>query len=303
MFFSSCSSTEATVSESAGVLKIDDKVQHLDTFDYYNISNDDGIIKLYATLEKKYVLDAVQNMKYEDNELTDITYSASYNPETQKITILETFCDGIEVLEVNKYDADVFFYEDGTYDALIANENFDKVWLSEIMNGEIKNCFFGVLSFSIGAIIAAIATAAAKAIIVTAVAIVVLGVTYQAAVATKEMIDAKVQEIESERRRDSEKIYYPSELKKVNSNDKAEKLFIGSVAQDIKDAIVGIKAGTDYWTAWDADAERLATKASGGAIGPECTQGGRVAGYYYHYHLLGRVGGHSFYGTPVGGTY
>ena len=120
---------------------------------------------------------------------------------------------------------------------------------------------------------------------------------------TKEMIDAKVQEIESERRRDSEKIYYPSELKKANSNDKAEKLFISSIAQDIKDAIVGIKAGTDYWTAWDADAERLATKASGGAIGPECTQGGRVAGYYYHYHLLGRVGGHSFYGTPVGGTY
>ena len=64
MFFSSCSSKEATASESTGVLKIDDKVQHLDTFDYYNISNDDGIIKLYATLEKKYVLDAVQNMKY-----------------------------------------------------------------------------------------------------------------------------------------------------------------------------------------------------------------------------------------------
>lgn len=301
IFVSSCSSSkEESPIDSTTVLRVDDTIQYEDAFDYYSITNENEIIKLYATLEKKYVKEAAQNMGFEDDVLTDVTYSASYDSISQNVTIIETFCDGVEVLEVNKYDADMVFYGDGSYDAAIINENGDTIWLSEIMNGQIKNCFFGLFSFSIGAIIAAIATAAAKALIITTVAVVVLGVTYEAVKATKELIEERIQEVEEERRRNSEKIYYPSELKKANPSDKIEKLFIGSIAQDIKTAASAIKGGTHYWTAWESDAEKLAIRASGGAIGPECTQSGKVSGYYYHYHLLGRIGGHSFYGSPVG---
>lgn len=44
-------------------------------------------------------------------------------------------------------------------------------------------------------------------------------------------------------------------------------------------------------------------KSYGGAIGPECDDSGHAVGYYYHFHLLGRVGGHSFNGSPIGGEF
>lgn len=43
---------------------------------------------------------------------------------------------------------------------------------------------------------------------------------------------------------------------------------------------------------FDYTAKDLAIKASGGSIGPEIDAYSQ--GKYYHYHLIGRIGGHSF---------
>ena len=51
----------------------------------------------------------------------------------------------------------------------------------------------------------------------------------------------------------------------------------------------------------DYPMKALAISASGGYEGPEGVN--NKPGYYAHYHLKNRIGGHSFYGSPFKGIY
>lgn len=111
---------------------------------------------------------------------------------------------------------------------------------------------------------------------------------------TKSKIKARTKSAKKELKKNNPRVYYPA-VRKGNG------LFIVSSPYTLIAAAKEITKGVDFWSPYDYTAKTLAISASGGYIGPEVDK--NSSGYYYHYHLYNRVGGHSFFGTPVGGIY
>lgn len=96
-------------------------------------------------------------------------------------------------------------------------------------------------------------------------------------------------------------IYDSCTYRCLSCDEEKWKLLIAASPIGLIAASKAIVNGIDFWSPFNYTAKQLAITASGGYVGPEIYS--KKPGYYYHYHLLGRVGGHSFYGTPSGGQY
>ena len=265
-------------------------------FDYFeNIETDTEIhISAFKTI-KSDQLNEIVSVNFSSEEEIYSAYDVHYDYDAEIIYLVVSIFDNNDnLISATSAEAYPIYYEDGTYDAQFDIE--DKVvFLSEILSDKNEKCFFFSLTMSLLAakIVAAAIVTAKVAAVVTGV--VVIGyATYQVASLTK----AKVQEREriavKEKNKDNPRVYYPA-------TRKDGKLLISAAPHYLSVAARNIVNNIDYWSPFDYTAKALAIRASGGYIGPEIDS--NRDGYYYHYHLAGRIGGHSFYGTPYGGIY
>lgn len=260
-------------------------------YDYYNISEEDGHILLEAIENvEAYQID---NAAFGDEEDVSIAYSLNYDIDAEVITVVATMSDANGILNVDMITAYPFSYADGTIDAYMYLDDGTTIYLSEVYDGEIENCFSLTLGFSLAGLIAGLITAAKVTAVITAV-IVVGGITIQAVQMTKAKLEEKTRAAEAEKTKKNPCYYYPA-------TRKSGKLLISNAPQGLILASKNIVVGQDYWSPYDYTAKNLVVYASGGYVGPEIDS--KSSGKYWHYHLSRRVGGHSFYGTPVGGAY
>lgn len=87
----------------------------------------------------------------------------------------------------------------------------------------------------------------------------------------------------------------------MTSMGKIKKLYIGNAFETTGEAAAWLRGGGNVWSKSSALA-RMVANTAGGAIGPEIDSYSSISvqlghDYYYHYHIIGRIGGHSFYGT------
>ena len=87
----------------------------------------------------------------------------------------------------------------------------------------------------------------------------------------------------------------------MTSMGKIKKLYIGNAFETTGEAAAWLRGGGNVWSKSSALA-RMVANTAGGAIGPEIDSYSPISvqlghDYYYHYHIIGRIGGHSFYGT------
>ena len=117
---------------------------------------------------------------------------------------------------------------------------------------------------------------------------------------------ALASEIVSELQKKKEYKHYMAILKdEQNGIFNIKKLYIGPAIDTTKGAASALLTGVNVWSTSQAYAKLAAEQATpGGIIGPEidsynATQVQAGWDFYWHYHLFGRKGGHSFYGTRV----
>nr|WP_302599039.1 hypothetical protein [uncultured Cellulosilyticum sp.] len=87
----------------------------------------------------------------------------------------------------------------------------------------------------------------------------------------------------------------------MTSMGRIKKLYIGNAFETTGEAAAWLRGGGNVWSKSSALA-RMVANTAGGAIGPEIDSYSSISvqlghDYYYHYHIIGRIGGHSFYGT------
>lgn len=261
-------------------------------FEYFNYqqSNNNIIVDVVENIDG-VILDNT-NLTSEPEQY-DVAYSLNYNIDAEVINVIVTTTSNNEVLSIEQLSAYPLIYADGTYDAYVYLSDGTTIYLSEIINEECKNCFFLTMSLSIVSLVSALIATAKVAVVVTAV-IAVGAVMYEVKELTREKVEERSRAAELEKTRKNPAYYYPA-------TRKSGKLLISSAPQGLILASKNITKGTDYWSPYDYTAKKLAITACGGYVGPEVDK--EKDGYYYHYHLLHRYGGHSFYGTPVGNVY
>lgn len=236
------------------------------------------------------------NVSLGDTDTVSVAYDIQYNYDEELIYLaVSMFDENDNLLSVETAEAYPIYFDDGTFDASF---NFDGkiIYLSDLQAEEVEDCF--ALTLVLGSVF--LANLITAAIITAEVVIVVTGVvavgyaTYKVVSLTKEKIQAREKAATKEKTKKNPSIYYPAT--RIDG-----KLCIAASPVTLRTAAKYIITGVDYWSAYGYTAKNLAITASGGYVGPEIDS--HKAGYYYHYHLLNRVGGHSFYGTPSGGVY
>lgn len=230
-----------------------------------------------------------------NNENNRIAYDVQYDYDAEIIYVAISIFDSDDnLLAVQVADAFPIYYGDGSYDALFDIDG-KKVYLSEILSGEKEDCFFFTMTASLLAVkIAAALIIAAKVTAVVVGVVAIGGITYHVASLTKEKIQERTRAAEKEKTKKNPQYYYPA-------TRKDGKLLIAASPLGLIQASKNIVVGADFWTPEQYMAKELAVTASGGYVGPEVDS--KKNGYYYHYHLTGRKGGHSFFGAPTGGAY
>ena len=275
--------------------KIANIVYNLDSsekYDYYEVIELDDSVLLNA-IETCNISNA-KNTSFEiEDDCVDIAYSLNYDLKSDTISVIITTSNEQGVINVEQLTAYPFIYDNGCTDAFIYLNDGSSLYLSEICSDKLYNCFALTLSFSVAALISSLITAAKVTLAITAV-VVVAGVTIQVIEMTKEKLNEKTRAAEKEKTKKNPSCYYPA-------TRKDKKLLIANAPQSLSKAAKNIVKNVDYWSPFDYTAKDLAIKASGGSIGPEIDAYSQ--GKYYHYHLIGRIGGHSFYGSPFGGVY
>ena len=99
-----------------------------------------------------------------------------------------------------------------------------------------------------------------------------------------------------------ENLHYMALLnEEMTSMGRIKKLYIGNAFETTGEAAAWLRGGGNVWSKSSALA-RMVANTAGGAIGPEIDSYSSISvqlghDYYYHYHIIGRIGGHSFYGT------
>lgn len=260
-----------------------------ENYEYYNRSgSDDNILLEVIETCDSY---KIKNVSF-DEEVVHVAYSFDYDLNSNVISVIVTTSTDDEVLDIQQLTVYPFVYEDGTVDALIYLSDGTTVYLSEIYDGKIENCFVLTLGFSFATLVSSLVVAAKVAAVITAV-VVIGGVSIQLYQMTKEKVEEKIREAESEKSKKNPAYYYPATRKEG-------KLLISVKPHGLNLASQYIINGQDYWSPYDYTAKKLAVVASGGYVGPE--RHGN-AGYYNHFHLANHIGGHSFYGKPYGGVY
>ena len=250
--------------------------------DYYNFKEENN--NVYLDVIKTYNISELKNVSYDtDEDSINYAYSLEYDSDENIINVMITISTVDEILDVQQVTAYPFKYEDGTEDAIIYLEDNTTVYLSEIYDGEVQNCFFTLTLSAVGALIGAIIGA-----------IVVSVVIYEFAKLTAKLIEDLTRAIDEERSKNNKnmKVYY-----RAKREDGF--LYVASEPEYLRGAAKEIVDGIDYWTSADYLAKTLAVTASGESVGPETDGDGSIPGRYEHYHLKNRIGGHAFFGLPI----
>lgn len=265
-------------------------------FDFYDYEKRASFGRITAfKIEDASTVEGKINVSIGDTEKIRTAYDVQYNYDAEIIYLtISTFDEEDNILSVLVAEAFPIYYEDGSFDALFDIDG-KKVFLSEIQSGEAEDCFFFSLTASLlVAKITATLIIAAKVTAVVVGVVVVGAITYSVASLTKAKIEERIRAANKEINKKNPRYYYPATRKKG-------KLLIAASPLGLLQASKNITTGLDFWTPAEYMAKELAVTASGGFIGPEIDS--KKIGYYYHYHLVARKGGHSFYGTPYGGKY
>lgn len=265
-------------------------------FDFYEESHSDEFTRISAFKEVKGAeLSGVENVSVNADEKLQTAYDVQYDHDAQIIYLVVSIFDEQEQLvSAQTMQAFPILLEDGSIDALFDIDG-KSVHLSEILSGSNENCFFFTLAMSLftAKLVAAVIVTAKVVVAVTAV-VAVGYATYKVAELTKAKIKEREKVATKAKTENNPKVYYPA-------TRKLGKLLIAASPLTLRTASKSIVTGVDFWSPFDYTAKKLAITASGGYVGPEVDS--NKPGYYRHYHLLGRVGGHSFFGTPAGGVY
>ncbi len=265
-------------------------------FDYYEYSETTEYNRITA-FKDVFISDlvGVSNVNLSSSEKIRNSYDIQYNFESEIIYLTVSLFDEKEnLISVKTSEAFPIYYEDGTFDAMFDIDG-KNIYLSEIQTGEIETCFF--FSFAASLLIAKVTAAlivAAKTAIVVCGVVAVAGITYSAISLTKAKIQERTRLAEKEAHKKNPKYYYPATRKEG-------KLLIAANPLTLIQASKEIVKGIDFWSPTKITAKALVVRASGNYIGPEVDS--NKPGYYYHFHLANRIGGHSFYGTPTGEVY
>lgn len=257
--------------------------------DYYNFREENN--NVYLDVIKTYNVSELKNVSFDtDEDSINYAYSLEYDSDENIINVMITISTVDEILDVQQVTAYPFKYEDGTEDAIIYLEDNTTVYLSEIYDGEVQNCFaitFGI--FALGSLISAFIHAVAVVVTIA----VVCGVTYEFIELTRKLIEEKEREAAAEENKKNPKCYF------VVTRKDDGKILISNEADYLYVAEKKIVTGVDYWTPFYWLAKTLVLKASGGYVGPEKDKD--KPGYYEHYHLANRAsnGVHAFFGKPA----
>lgn len=266
------------------------------SFDSYEITKNDTSNQISAV--KDFVaedLSATTNTSLANSDVIHSAYDVFYDYESDLVYLTITITNSKdEILNVQTMQAFPIITDNNDIDALF-NIDGNFVYLSEILSGNVDECFFFALALSLFAAKLVAAVIVTAKVVVAITAVVAIGyMTYKVAEMTKAKVAERTKVSETQRNKPNPKVYYPA--KRHDG-----KLLIAAVPVDLKTAAPAIKANSDFWSSTPNFAKQLALTASGGFIGPEVDK--NKPGYYYHFHLLNRIGGHSFYGAPVGGIY
>ena len=265
-------------------------------YEYYELQGDD----------ESYSLDAIE--KVDSSETANLaigvdsyyaSYSFSYDLLSETVSSVVTISADDAIYGVENIYAYPFRYADSSVDALIFLPDGSTIYLSEISNGETSNCSLALaLGISFASLLSALIAAAKAAVLITAI-IAIGSLTVEAIQMTKERMEERSKAAESERTKRNPSCYYPATRKEG-------KLLIASAAQTLLVAAKHITMNVDFWSPFDYTAKALVISASGGYEGPEIDKDPEninKTGYYKHYHLRNRMGGHSFFGGPSEGVY
>ena len=262
-------------------------------FDCYeeNFTAEATRITAFKNLKAKE-LNGIENVHLQDETIIRTAYDVEYNHTAEMIYLtISVFDQDDNFISAQCMEAYPIVVEGENVDALFEIEG-KNVYLSEILTGKNENCFFFSMTLSLlAAKIVAAAIVAAKAVTVIAATVTVGYTVYKVAEITKEKIEERERTAVKQKNKSNPKVYYPAA--RMHG-----KLFIAANPVGLIAASKAIVVGTDFWSPLNYTAKNLALAASGGYIGPEIDS--KKAGYYYHYHLSGRVGGHSFFGGPSG---
>ncbi len=287
-FLTCCADSNNYINEKNVSILEEMKSERYDYYEY-NINDNNMLIEAIESCNGF----KLANLGYEYDENVNISYSLNYDFDAEAIFITVTVSSNYEIINVENITAYPFIYNEGESDAYIYLADNSTIYLSEIYNDNVVNCFALTLSLSLATLISTMITVAKVATVITAV-VVIAGTTIQVAQMTKAKLDERTRAAAAEKKKKNPQYYYPATRKNG-------KLLISSTPQGLVTASKQILTGVDYWSPYAYTAKDLAVKASSGYIGPEVDS--KSNGKYYHYHLLGRIGGHSFFGSPVGGTY
>lgn len=282
--------------QSNVVYTVEEVEQSSKLFDYYEETVTDTYSRITAFKNiKGDEVSGIENVNIQQEETLRTAYDVEYNYDAEMIYLtISLFDEDDNFVSAQCMEAYPIVMDNGEVDALFEIDG-KNVYLSEILNGSNENCFFFSIAMSLLAakIVAAAIVVAKVAAVVTAV--VAIGyTTYKVAEITKAKIQERERTAARQKNKSNPKVYYPAARK-------SGKLLIAASPIGLIAASKAIVNGIDFWSPFNYTAKQLAITASGGYVGPEIDS--RKPGYYYHYHLLGRVGGHSFYGTPSGGQY
>jgi len=307
----------------------------LDTsFDSYILETKEERVSLDAEKSFSVTKEQIDNLGLDDSiegNTVNVKYNIDYDSVNNLIYLTINFMDFDDIIESETLQGSVFYDENNKIDAVF-NVDGEPVLMSEMANVDmVNNCgFFGKLFNAVkkvAKVVAVAATVVAVAAVVVSTAgvgavavagvgasvgasVIAVGATTSAIAVTAATIAAVavgvyvladaitvtaevLAELTRELERKNEAMYCPAFL--VGSS-----LRIIPVPVKRSLCIEPIKMGQNFWTISSMWARDLAVAASGGATEMEVHKG---IGYYCHYHLLGRVGGHSFFGTPVDGIY
>ena len=306
----------------------------LDTsFDSYNLETKEQSVSLNAQKSFSVTKEQIDNLGL-DNSIegnnVNVKYDINYDFDSNLIYLTVTFTDFNEIIESETLQGAVFYDENNKIDAVF-NVDGEPVLMSEMADMNLVNkCgFFGKL-FNVVKKVAKVVAVAATVVAVAAVVVSTAGVGAVAVAGVGASVGAGViagstalgvavsaatiaavaagvfvladaitvtadvlADVTRDLERKNEAMYCPAFLV-------GKSLRIIPVPVKRSQAVEPIKAGQNFWTITSMWARDLAVAASGGASEMECHAG---VGYYRHYHLLGHVGGHSFFGTPIDGIY
>lgn len=285
-----------TSKTSTVVFTVDEATKTKELFDYYEQEVTDNFSKATAFKNIKGAeISGIENASFNNNEELRTAYDVEYDYESEMVYLTISIFDSNEdLVSVQCMEAYPIVSEEGEIDALFEIDG-KNIYMSEILSGSNENCFFFSLAMSLLAAKIVAATIVAAKVVVAVTAVVTVGyVTYKVAELTKAKATERERTAAKQKTKSNPKVYYPATRKQG-------KLLIAASPIGLIAASKAIVAGSDFWTPLAFFAKKLAIKASGGCIGPEVDS--KRDGHYYHYHLLGRYGGHAFYGNPLGGKF